>query len=382
MKNVAIIVAAGEARRFGADVPKQYIKSNGKGLLCWSIDAFLQSNLLDYVVVVINKKHESFYKDAVNGLKNLECVFGGATRQESVYLGLKALEKYNPENVLIHDAARPLLSTRLIKDVIKNLDTYEAVDVGVPFVDTMKFQYNGDIKILNKDEIYATQTPQGFKFTMILDLHKVAKLGHTDDISLCLEKKIKVKKISGDIDNIKITYPNDLKYFSFIMKENKVYRTGFGLDVHKLSEPLNEDVTIKICGVDVQCKQTIIAHSDGDVGLHAATESLLGAMAAENIGQLFPPNDDKYKDMDSSYFLSYANNMLLEKKGGIVNIDITIICEKPKVMPYNMKMRQNIAKILGVSVEQVSVKATTTEKMGFLGTRQGIAAQSVCTIIL
>jgi 2-C-methyl-D-erythritol 4-phosphate cytidylyltransferase/2-C-methyl-D-erythritol 2,4-cyclodiphosphate synthase len=382
MKNVALIVAAGNSMRFGAATPKQYTKINGKTVLRWTIDAFLKHELIEHVVVVINEGHTSFYKDATDDIDIANPVLGGKIRQESVFLGLKSLREINPINVLIHDAARPLVSNSLITKVIEKLDDYDAVDVALPISDTIKYQDDKVIQILERNAIYRTQTPQGFKFETILQLHNNAGGDHTDDISLCIDNHIKIGAVEGEVSNIKITTQDDLEYAKFMKKEHKVYRTGFGIDIHRLSEPLESDVMIKICGIDVAHNQSIIAHSDGDVGFHAITEALLGSMALGNIGQLFPPTDNKYKDMDSEYFLVYARDELRKLNCTIVNIDVTIICEKPKIMPYSKQMRQNVAKILELDESQVSVKATTTERMGFLGEQKGIAAQVVCTVTL
>ena len=382
MKNVALIVAAGNSTRFKANAPKQYIEVNGKTILRWTIDRFLKSEFIDAVMVVINKDHRQFYEDSIKGINVLPPVFGGKTRKESVYLGLKALENLKPEKVLIHDAVRPLVSTKLIDEVIKKLDDYNAVDIGLPITDTIKYQDESVVKVIDRNKVYATQTPQGFNFNTILQLHKDVQEDCTDDISLCLKGDVKICKIIGEKNNIKITNYDDLEYFRFMTKLDKVYRTGLGIDVHRFSEPLDKETITKICGIEVPHNQSIIAHSDGDVGFHAITEALLGAMALGNIGQLFPPSDDKYKNMDSAYFLKYTLDKLGKLNASISNIDVTIICERPKIMPHNKQMRQNIARILKIGVDQVSVKATTTEKMGFLGSQHGIAAQAVCSIVL
>ena len=382
MKNIALLVAAGNSTRFEADTPKQYIEVNGKTILRWTIDKFLENRFIDNIIVVINKEHQTLYKNSTKDINILNPVFGEKTRKESVFLGLKALEELKPEKVLIHDAVRPLVSTDLINEVIKKLDNYEAVDVALPITDTVKYQNGNVLEIINRDKVYITQTPQGFRFKTILELHKRIQEDCTDDIALCLKKNISICKISGKKNNIKITNCDDLKYFNFMMQENRIYRTGLGIDVHRFSEPLEKDTMIKICGIEVPHNQSIIAHSDGDVGFHAITEALLGAMALGNIGQLFPPSDDKYKNIDSEYFLRYTLNKLRKLNANISNIDVTIICERPKIMPYSKQMRANIARVLAINITQVSVKATTTEKMGFLGMKEGIAAQAVSTIVL
>ncbi|WPX95947.1 2-C-methyl-D-erythritol 2,4-cyclodiphosphate synthase [Candidatus Bandiella euplotis] len=382
MNNVVLIMAAGNSVRFAADLPKQYNKVNGKTLLRWAIEAFLQNKLIDKIVVVINEEHLHFYENSTEDIGNmLEYTLGGDTRKKSVASGLQYLQKFNPVNVLIHDAARPLVSQKLINRVVEGLDICEAVDVGLQAVDTIKYEKPDGIEVLEREKVYATQTPQGFKFETISTLHQNIQGDYTDDISICLENQINIKRIEGERSNIKITNWSDFEYFKFIKKENKVYRTGLGTDVHRFSEFLESDVMIKICGIEVAHNQLIIAHSDGDVGFHAITEALLGAMALGNIGQIFPDNDGRYKNMDSAHFLIYARNELRKLCCEIVNIDLTIICEKPRIMPHSQRMRKNIADVLEIEIYQVSVKATTTEKMGFLGNQNGIAAQAICTVI-
>ncbi len=382
MKNIAIIVAAGNSTRFNCAIPKQYLIMNGRSVLNWTVRAFLASDFIDNVLVVINKDHKDLYYNSTEEFDILDPIIGGKTRNESVLLGLKALEQINPKNVLIHDAARPLISTKLIDEVISQLQNYSAVDVGIGITDTIKHNFaKNKIKTIDRNKLYATQTPQGFQYKTILDLHKQSNANYTDDISLCIENGIKICKIEGDKNNIKITNSSDIEFCKYIMNNEKIYRTGIGLDVHKFSAPLSENVKIKICGIDVEHNQSIIAHSDGDVGFHAITEALLGSMALGNIGQLFPPNDKKYKNMDSAFFLEYTEKKLKKIGAEIINIDLTVICEKPKIMPHSKTMRDNIARVLKIHPNQISIKATTTEKMGFLGAQEGIAAQAVCSVI-
>ena len=206
MKNIVIIVAAGESSRFNNNIPKQYNLINNKTILRWSIEKFLSCQSIDNILVVIHEKHKNLYKNAIKGLNLLDCVIGGKTRKESVFLGLKAIEKINPENVLIHDAARPLISKKIIEEVILKLNNYQAVDIGIKLTDTIKqFDTKNNIKIIDRNFLYRTQTPQGFKYKLILDLHKNNNIHYTDDISLCFEKNINICKIDGEINNIKIT---------------------------------------------------------------------------------------------------------------------------------------------------------------------------------
>ncbi|MFQ3306868.1 MAG: 2-C-methyl-D-erythritol 4-phosphate cytidylyltransferase [Candidatus Midichloriaceae bacterium] len=384
MKNIALIVAAGISDRFAMDMPKQYVEVDGKSILRWAIEAFLNCNLIDGIKVVINEQHIEYYRKSVGDLNILNPCYGAATRNQSVLSGLKDLEIINPENVLIHDAARPLISVDLIKNVIEHLNAVEAVDVGLKLTDTIKSfnQKNDETTLLDRDKLYATQTPQGFKFKAILDLHKKNTKPFADDISLCLENNVKIHKISGEKSNLKITTIQDLDFFKYMINKNKVYRTGFGTDIHRFSDKLETETTIKICGVEIKHDRKIIAHSDGDVGFHSITEAILGAAALGNIGQLFPNTDPKYRNIDSRYFLEKVNDLLLKNEITIINIDITIICEYPKIMKYSEKMCKTISDIFRLDKNQINVKATTCEKLGFLGREEGIAAQTVATIFM
>jgi len=383
MKNIALIVAAGESSRFGGVLPKQYMQINKKTILRMSIESFIDCGQIDGILVVINKNHIKLYEDAAKGLKLIDYVIGGSSRRESVFLGLQALEGIQPENVLIHDASRPFVSSMLIKRVIYELENNQAVDIGVNICDTVKqYDKNNQLRSLNRDNLYATQTPQGFKYQMILALHKHNNLDYTDDVSLCLSSGINISKLEGEVTNKKITFLSDFQHYSKYMERKQTYRVGIGVDIHKFSQQLNKKTKIKVCGIELEHNQNIIAHSDGDVGLHSITEAILGSMALGNIGKIFPSNNKKYKNIDSRYFLEYVNKKLKEKGGSIVNIDLTIICEKPKIMPHSELMQNSVASMLGISPKQVSVKATTSEKIGFLGSQKGIAAQAVCCITI
>ena len=381
MLNIAIIVAAGNSLRFNQPIPKQYYLLHGKAVLWWTLQAFLASSLIHKIVVVINKNHQYLYNNIIHDLDKLITVFGGSSRSQSVYLGLKSISDMNPDNVIIHDAARPLVSTKLIDTVIQKLRYYQAIDSGIIINDTVKlYNHSNQVTVLDRSKLYSTQTPQGFHYKIIFNLHQKSQTDYTDDISLCIKNNIKIYKIMGDQANIKITNEYDALLCEKLISNEKIYRTGIGVDIHKYSRLLKKKTKIKVCGIDIEHNKSIIAHSDGDVGIHAIAESLLGSMSLGNIGQLFPSSDKKYQDINSIYFLEYTKKKLKEVRATISNIDFTIICEQPMIMVYSEIMCKNIARILDIHSNQVSIKATTAEKIGFLGATKAIAAQAVCSV--
>ena len=385
MKAVALIVAGGSGSRVAHknSIPKQYYKVMGKEILCHTIERFLKHPMIDGIKIVIRPQDKELYLQAAKDLDLLPCSYGGITRQQSVYNGLNDLSDYNPEFVLIHDAARPMVNRSIISNIIeKLLSSFKAVDTGIPVNDTIK---NNDGSVLKRDELYLTQTPQGFAYDKIKFLHeKYKNENFTDDISLCLKDALEIATVEGDKQNFKITTAQDLEYAKYLMEkemtQQKTTLIGMGFDVHTFSEQEQDDTTIPICGVLIPHNKSIIAHSDGDVGIHALVDAILGALADGDIGIHFPPTDPKYKDMPSSVFLEHTKDLLDKRKARVNNVDITIICERPKIAQHKDNMRMIIANILDIPVQRVSVKATTTEKMGFLGRKEGIAAQAVCAI--
>ena len=374
----ALIVAGGGGKRFLSDTPKQYAKVGGIPVIRHTIEKFM--HLVDSIMVVINPNDEELYLDSIQGLDKVNHTFGGSTRQESVHCGLKALTHANPDKVLIHDAVRPFVSNAVISRVINALDTYQAVDLGVPIVDTIKNKQNTTI---DRDDLYATQTPQGFKYQTVCKLHDHADgRQYTDDIGLCIDAGIEIGLATGQQNNIKITYPEDLEYAKYIMEkqQNFITRVGMGFDVHKFDITQDSANEIKICGISVPHPFKIIAHSDGDVGLHALTDAILGAIGEGDIGTHFPPSDIKWKNADSSIFVKKAVDLVKQQGGEIINVDITIIAEEPKIKDYKDIICQRVAELLEIDEKGVSLKGTTTEKLGFLGRKEGIAAQAVCSV--
>lgn len=381
-KNIALIVAAGSGKRAGGNVPKQYAKIAGRAVLTHTIETFLTHSKIDAIRVVYNPEYDDLYKAATEGMEILAPVKGGATRQESVRLGLESLKEYMPERVLIHDAARMFISNEIISNVLSAIEKNSGAIAAIALEDTLKISDGQElIKTIPRDNLMRAQTPQGFFYDEILNAHiKLSDNEFTDDAALFEHLGKKVKHVKGAQENFKITASEDLQRAAAIMERNYNIRIGNGFDVHKFCEPkLAENNHIMLCGIAIPHDKSLEGHSDADVGLHALVDAILGALAMGDIGDHFPPSDDKFKGMDSRIFLEFARDVMVNKNASISNIDITIICEKPKLMPYKRQMAEKIADILKINNDMVSVKATTTEKLGFTGRGEGIAAQaSVC----
>ncbi len=389
-KIVALITACGRGTRLngGEGIPKQYLSLAGMPLLRHSILAFLNHPKIDDVICVIHPDDVDFYEEAAAGLDLLNPVFGGETRQASIRFGLEALREYNPDKVLIHDGVRPFVSKRVINGILEKLETHPAVIPAIAVEDTLKKYSDGKIEwTLERENLWRAQTPQGFIYEDILNSHIAFKdLNFTDDAALNEYAGIPVAIVPGSQNNFKITTTEDLERAQrmasmLIQNVKQETRCGIGFDVHGFREAKkNENKFIRLCGVDVEFDKKIEAHSDGDVGIHATIDALLGAIGEGDIGEHFPPTDAKWKDCDSREMLKTTNHLLIKKGGTILNLDITLICEKPKLSKFKKQMKEQMAKVLNISPSRINVKATTTEKLGFLGRQEGIAAQAVASI--
>ncbi len=385
MKTLALIVAAGRGSRAGGDLPKQYQSVGDRSVLDCTVSAFIGCPLVEKVIVVINADDEDLYRSHVTEHeKLLEPVAGGATRQISVANGLEALAGLKPDRVLIHDAARPFVSQDTIKRVAAALDAHTGAIAALPVVDTVK-RTNGAVieDTLPRDHLWTAQTPQGFRFDAILEAHRQARDGaqdsFTDDAAVAEWAGHPVAVVEGNRENVKITTPDDLDFARSVrdgQKHMMETRTGSGFDVHAF-EPGDHVV---LCGIHIPHDASLAGHSDADVALHALTDAILGAIGEGDIGQIFPPSDDQWKDASSDIFLVEAMNRLARRGGRLMNADITIICEAPKIGPHREAMRQRVADILETEIGRISVKATTSEQLGFTGRREGIAAQAVAAI--
>jgi len=383
VKKIAIIiVAAGQGRRAGEGLPKQYRLIAGKAMLRRTIEGVISALPDALVQVVIGADDHADYNAAMEGIHILPTVFGGASRQLSVYNGLQAIECHSPEFVLIHDAARPFLTTELVSNVTAALESgANAVIPAIPIVDTLnKVQGTRIAGLVDRSSLFAIQTPQGFDFAALMAAHKAAKGGtFTDDGSIMEAAGHPVEICAGDERNFKVTHPHDFKKAEAqIMNELGDIRTGTGYDVHRFEE----GEYLWLCGVKIPFTKALKGHSDADVGLHALTDALLSAVAAGDIGTHFPPTEEKWRGAASDMFIKKAAMIIRDRGGVISNVAVCLICEKPKIGPQNEAMTARIAALLGIAPERVSVQATTTEKLGFTGREEGIAAQATATVRL
>ena len=376
---VALVVGAGEGLRFGADVPKQYHQCAGQAVMRRSLKAFLNHPEVNSVHAVIHPSHHDFYDEAIRGLSLPAPVEGGATRQESVARGLESLAADAPSRVLIHDAARPLVDHGVISRVLAALETSPGAVPALAVADTLK---RGDGEFIDttvdRRGLWRAQTPQGFRFEDILTAHRQAGAEElTDDAAVAERAGLAVAIVEGAEDNFKVTRTGDLIRAERVLGFGEV-RTGMGFDVHRFGPGDH----VMICGVAIPHDFGLEGHSDADVGLHAITDALLGAIGAGDIGSHFPPSDPQWKDADSAVFLRHAGERVGARGGSISNIDVTLVCERPKIGPHREAMAGRVAEILGLAVDRVSVKATTTESLGFTGRGEGIVAQAVATVRL
>ncbi len=369
-----LIVAAGRGQRFGGSLPKQYAPLRGEYLLRRTLRAFCGHPAITKVVVAIHPDDAATFTDAAKGF-DVRWVPGGAQRQDSVRLGLEALAADKPDLVLIHDGARPMVTPALIDRVIAALATAEGVIPAVAVADTLK-RVDGTLitATVPRDNLVRVQTPQGFRFPAILEAHKkLAGEALTDDAAVMERFGKKVVTVPGEESNIKVTTMDDLAQLSASLSETRI---GTGFDVHAFKDGDH----IMLCGVSVPHTRGMEGHSDADVALHAGTDAILGAIGAGDIGQHFPPTDPKWRGAASDQFLRHAYDLLTARGGTLTHLDFTIICERPKVGPHRAAMVARVAEILGVDAGRISVKATTTEGLGFTGRQEGIAAQAVATV--
>ena len=375
MKNIAqILVAAGRGARIGGDTPKQYRQIGGKTVLKRTIEATLaEPQILETIIVVA--KDDSYIEGIVFDIPGMRVVQGGATRTASVKAGLAALSEDPPDLVLIHDGARPFVTRNVISDVISALSHSPAAVPALPIADALK---DLDGRSVDREKLRRVQTPQGFHFAKIWEAFQ--KLGEqesfADDIEVAVAMGIEVAFTQGDPNNFKVTYPEDFAKAELMLTTKSYTATGTGFDVLRFTDG---DV-MWLCGVPIECGFTLLVHSDADAGLHALTEAILGAIACGDIGDHFPPSDPKWKGASSDKFLLYAIEKVKERGGALQHVDVTLICEKPKIKPHRDAMRKKVAELCGLPITRVSVKATTTENLGFTGRGEGLAAQASATV--
>jgi 2-C-methyl-D-erythritol 4-phosphate cytidylyltransferase/2-C-methyl-D-erythritol 2,4-cyclodiphosphate synthase len=379
-----LIAAGGQGTRFGdSPLPKQYTLLAGKPLLRHAIEAFLATPHCAGVRVVISQTHTDLYQKSVTGLNLPPPLTGGNERNESIYKALQQIDDLDPEDIiLIHDAARPCITPASIAELVNSLKTERAATLALPVSATLrKSNDHNAAEIIDRTGVHAMQTPQAFRYGDLLKAHQNAKSENiTDDTMLVSALGIAVKIVPGSPENIKITYPEDLAMAEKLLNTQRIFITGTGFDVHAFDA--DRTGPVRLCGVDVPHTHVLKGHSDADVGLHALTDAILGAIGEGDIGRHFPPADQKYKNMDSAIFLQEAAKMVSDKVGKIENVDVTLICEFPKITPHADAMKKRIAEILSITPARVNVKATTTEQLGFTGRGEGIAAQAIATLSL
>jgi 2-C-methyl-D-erythritol 4-phosphate cytidylyltransferase/2-C-methyl-D-erythritol 2,4-cyclodiphosphate synthase len=371
--------------RAGAGGPKQYRSIGGVPVIFRAMESFSRHRDVAVVQPVVNPDDSAMFSAAVAGLRHEPPANGGTTRQASVLAGLEALARHKPDIVLIHDAARPFVSQALISRAIDAASHHGAAIPAIPVADTVKLigevgQIEGTPE---RARLRIAQTPQSFRFDVILEAHRRAaqhgRSDFTDDAAIAEWAGLTVATFEGDAANMKLTTPED-----FVREEARLaaqlgdIRIGTGYDVHAFGEGDH----VMICGVRVPHSKGFLAHSDGDVGLHALVDAILGALADGDIGSHFPPSDPKWKGAASDQFLKYAIERVAQRGGRVANLEVTLICERPKIGPLRDTMRARIAEISGVEISRVAVKATTSERLGFTGREEGIAATASATIRL
>ncbi|MBX9662672.1 bifunctional 2-C-methyl-D-erythritol 4-phosphate cytidylyltransferase/2-C-methyl-D-erythritol 2,4-cyclodiphosphate synthase [Novosphingobium sp.] len=372
----AVVVAAGQGLRAGGTVPKQFALWRGKPLVRHSVEALARAGVSP-IVAVIPANWEDTAKEALAGLPGVLFVHGAASRQGSVRAGLEALAGDVPDHVLIHDAARPDLPEAVIAALVTALEARPGAIPVLPVVDSVVRGAEGlRGAFVERDGLYRVQTPQAFHFDAILAAHRVwdgaADAG--DDAAVAEAARLAVALVPGDERLKKVTFAEDLKDDGMTLP---AVRTGMGYDVHRLAE--GEELWL--CGMKIEHSKGLAGHSDADVAIHALVDALLGAVAAGDIGDHFPPSDPQWRGAASDRFLAHAGTLVAAAGYAIGNVDVTIICETPRIGPHKAAMRARLAAILAIDIAAVSVKATTTERLGFTGRGEGIAAQAVATVI-
>jgi len=386
-----VILAAGRGERAGEshEGPKQYRRIGGVSVLRRTLEAFLATEGVSPVVVVIHRDDEALYREAVGELQpQLIRVTGGATRQESTLFGLRALAEATPAGVLIHDAARPFADPSLIAEVVGAISADGGVLPALPVSDTLKQARDGRLveRTVPRQSLYAAQTPQGFPFEPILAAHEEAHAqglsDFTDDAAIAEWAGLAVQIVPGSPDNVKLTWARDIALADGRLSRSAErmwfpdVRTGNGYDVHSF-EPGD---AVWLCGVEIPHSQKLNGHSDADVGLHALTDALLATCGAGDIGTHFPPSDPQWRGAASRIFVEHAAKIVRARGGRIANVDVTLICEAPKIGPHRAAMTQALSDMLALSAERISIKATTNERLGFIGRGEGIAAIATASV--
>ena len=381
----AVVVAAGRGLRAGGNLPKQYRKLAGEPVIRSSLSLFAWHGQIAAVQTVIHPDDRNAYDAAAAGLRLLPPVLGGATRQASVLAGLEALSAYKPDIVLVHDAARPFCSTELVSRAIAACAETGAAIPALEVTDTIK-RVDADGRVagtIDRAQLRVVQTPQAFAYPALLDAHRRAATDRredfTDDAALVEWAGLKVAVFAGETGNVKLTTDEDFSRAEARRIASLTdLRTGSGFDVHSFGDGDH----VWLGGVRIPHDRGLTGHSDADVALHAAVDAILGALADGDIGQHFPPSDPRWRGASSDQFLKFAAERVTKRGGRIAHLDLTIVCEEPRIGPHREAIRQRIAQIVEIAVERVAVKATTSEQLGFTGRREGIVAMATATVRL
>lgn len=372
-KIAAILVAAGRGTRAGAGAPKQWRPLAGQRVADWTVAAFQTHSDISEIIAVTHPDDDQEAETL-----GIPFVHGGATRDASVRAGLSALKGRDITHVLVHDVARAGVTQRIISDVIAALATAPGAAPALIVTDALWHGNDGSVSgTQDRTGLYRAQTPQGFHFTDILAAHEAHPGGAADDVEVARAAGLRVAIVEGDEANLKITTPGDFARMERILRGHMDIRLGNGFDVHAFTD--GDHVTL--CGVQVPHTRALKGHSDADVGMHAVTDAIYGALAEGDIGRHFPPSDMQWKGADSAIFLEHAVKLASDKGYTISNIDCTLICERPKIGPHATAMMDRMAEIMGLRSDQVSIKATTSERLGFTGREEGIAAIATATLV-
>jgi 2-C-methyl-D-erythritol 4-phosphate cytidylyltransferase/2-C-methyl-D-erythritol 2,4-cyclodiphosphate synthase len=377
MDFTAVIVAAGRGTRAGG--AKQWRPLGGQPMARWSLEALLAAGAR-HVAVVVAEGEEPAAGEAFVGIRNWTPVLGGEERFDSVQAGLAAVAPLQAHAVLVHDAARPFLSGAVVGRLLTALEGADGAIPVLQAVDTLKREAAGGLATADRTGLMRAQTPQAFRLAALQQAINLWPKGRipTDDAQVLEQAGMAVATVAGDPMLFKVTYPEDFSMAELLAQSRSVTRIGQGFDVHSFGPGDH----VWLCGVKIAHERALVGHSDADVGLHALTDALLGALGQGDIGDHFPPTDARWKGAPSDVFVKHAASLVARYGGLIANVDVTLICERPKIAPHREAMRARIADLLGVAIDKVSVKATTTEGLGFTGRGEGIAAQAVASVEL
>jgi len=383
-KTMAIIVAAGKGTRLSTDTPKQYLSLGHKSIISTTLDHFLSHTAIDEIMCIINPEHEALFLENIgrNRQEKIKWTYGGDTRQQSVLNGLSKLEPLNPDRVLIHDAARPFVTDKIIDAVIGKLADSDGTLPAFAVADSLKRQTDTGLENVDRQNLYSAQTPQGFVFDKIYEAHRKAAQANihdfTDDTGLAEWAGLSVSQVEGAKQNFKITTLEDYDMACALTTPKTRTRLGHGYDVHAFEK----GDSVILCGLEIPHDKKLKGHSDADVALHALTDAIYGSIGEGDIGHHFPPSEEKWKGVASHVFLEHAVSLLASQGGSISNLDVTLVCEAPKIGPHRDTMRSAISEMTGLDMSQISVKATTSEGLGFTGRREGIAAYATVLVEL